>query len=98
MPIRDIANTNNFPFHLAMSNPIEIKNISENVNIDVPRGRSTTLSPNSSRVSFIYSDLLSQLYTDRIEVENEKLFCDEQVESVTTFKLGSDCNLGKKLE
>ena len=57
-----------------MSNLIEINNISENVNIDVPRGRSTTLSPNSSRESFIYSDLLSQLYTDRIEVENEKLF------------------------
>ena len=74
MLIRDIANTNNFLFHLAISNPIEINNISENVNIDVLRGRSTTLSPNSSRESFIYSDLLSQLYTNRIEVENEKIF------------------------
>ena len=32
-----------------MSNPIEINNISEDVNINVPRSRSTVLSPNSSK-------------------------------------------------
>ena len=64
-----------------MSNPIKIKNISENINMDVPRGRSTAPSPNSSRELFIYFNLLSQLYTNRIEVENEKFFWDKQVES-----------------
>ena len=79
--IREIVNTNNFPFHSAMSNPIEINNISEDVNMDVPRSRSTALSPNSSRESSTHSDLSSQLYADRMEAENEKLPWDEQVES-----------------
>jgi len=64
-----------------MSNPIKIKNISENVKIDVPRGISTTSSPNSSRELFIYSNLSFQLYTNRIKVENEKFSWDKQVES-----------------
>jgi len=80
VPIRDIANTNNFPFHSAMSNPIEINNISENVNMDVPRSRSTALSPKSSRESSTHFDLSSQLYADRMEAENEKLSWDKQVE------------------
>jgi len=74
VPIRDIVNTNNFPFHSAMSNLIEINNISEDININVPRSRSTVLSPNFSKESSIYSDLSSQLYANRMEVENEKLF------------------------
>jgi len=74
VPIRDIANTNSFPFHSAISNPIEINNISEDININVPRSRSTISSPNSSKESSIYSDLSSQLYANRMEVENEKLF------------------------
>ena len=80
-PIRDIANTNNFPFRSAMSNPIEINNISEDVNMDVPRSRSTALSPSSSRESSTHSDLSYQLYADRMEAENEKFSWDEQVES-----------------
>ena len=74
VPIRDIVNTNNFPFHSAMSNLIEINNISEDININVPRSRSTVLSPNFSKESSIHSDLSSQLYANRMEVENEKLF------------------------
>lgn len=73
-PIRDIVNINEFIFNSAMSNLIEINNISENVNMDIPRGRSIMLSWNSSRKSSTHSDLLSQFYADRIEVENKKLF------------------------
>ena len=56
-----------------MFNPIEANNISENVNIDVLRGRSSAPSLNSSRDSFIYSDASSQIYTNKIEAENVKL-------------------------
>ena len=68
-------------FHSAISNPIEINNISEDVNMDVPRSRSTALSPNSLRESSTYSNLSSQLYADRMEAENEKFSWDKQVES-----------------
>ena len=79
-PIRDIVNINEFIFNSAISNPIEINNIFENVNMDIPRGRSIMLSWNSSRESSTHSDLSSQLYTDKIEVENKKLSWEEQVE------------------
>ena len=78
--IRDIVNTNQFPFFLPMSNPIEINNIFENINIDALRGRSFVLSPNSLRDSSIHSDALSQIYTNKIEVENVKLDQAKQVE------------------
>ena len=77
---RDIVNINKFLFNSAMSNPIEINNISENVNIDIPRDRFIMLSWNSSKESFTHSDLSSQLYANRIEVENKKLSWEEQVE------------------
>jgi len=77
--IRDIVNTNQFPFFLPMSNPIEINNISEDINMDMLRGRSFAPSPNSSRDSSIHSDISSQIYTDKMEVENVKLDWAEQV-------------------
>ena len=81
VPIRDIANTNHFPFFLPMSNPIEINNISKDINIDALRGRSTVLSPNSSRKLSIHSNVLSQVYTNRMKAENKKFNWAEQIES-----------------
>lgn len=81
VPIREIANKNSFLCKSAMFHSMEMNTIFKDVNMNRPRNRSSTLSPNSSRELLTYSDLLSQLYTNKIEVENEKLFWDKQVKS-----------------
>jgi len=80
-PIREIANENSCLCKSAMSHSMEINTVFKDVNIDRPRGKSSVPSLKLSKELLIYSDLLSQLYTDRVEVENEKLFWNEQVES-----------------
>ena len=85
--IRDIVNTNQFLFFLPMSNPIEINNISEDINMDVLRERFSTPSPNSSGDSSIHSDASFQIYADKIEVENMKLDWAEQVKSQNFYLL-----------
>ena len=71
--IRDIANINLFPFSLPIFNLIKFNNISEDINMDALRGRFTIPSPNSSRKLFTYSNISSQVYTNKIEAENKKL-------------------------
>jgi len=51
------------------------------VNTDVSKGRSFTPSPNSLRDFSIHSDTSSQIYANKIKVENIKLNWAEQVES-----------------
>lgn len=48
---REIVNTNLFIFNSAFYNLIEINNILENVNMDIPREWSIVLSPNLIRES-----------------------------------------------
>ena len=67
VPNREIVNTNYFLTTSAMSNSVEAKCISENINIDKPRGRSTLISRNMSRVVSVHSDLLSIPYIEQIE-------------------------------
>jgi len=62
-----------------MSYLIEMNTVSEDANMDRLGGRFSALSPNLSRELLIYSDLLSQLYANRMEVENKKLFWNRQV-------------------
>jgi len=47
---------------------MEINTVSEDVNMNMLRGRSIVLSPNLSRELSTHSDLLSQLYVDKVEV------------------------------
>ena len=54
---------------------------SEDVNMNRLRGKSSVLSLNSSRELLTHLDLSSQLYINRMKVENEKLFWDKQVKS-----------------
>ena len=66
-PNRKIANINSSFHNSAMSHLIEVCAISEDVNMDVPRGRSILSSPNSSRELLAHSDLSSVPYVDRME-------------------------------
>ena len=71
---REIANII-FPFNIsAISNPVEVNNFSENVNMDEPRSRSMVLSPISSRATSAYSDTLSISYIKRIKAQNNNFF------------------------
>jgi len=90
------VNTNQFPFFLPTSNPIEINNISEDINMDVLRGRFSAPSPNSSRDPSIHSDASSQIYANKIEVENVKLDWAEQVK-FQNFHLSYQSNQQKTL-
>jgi len=81
VPIREIANKNSFLCKSAMFHSMEMNTVSKDVNMNRPRDRSSMLSLNSLRELLTYSDLSSQLYANRMEVENEKLFWDKQVKS-----------------
>ena len=70
-PNREIANINYSFYNSAMSHSIEVCAISEDVNVDVPRGRSISSSPNSSRELLAHSDLSSVPYVDRMEARND---------------------------
>ena len=70
MPNREIANINLSSYNSAMSNSMEVNAISEDINMDEPRGRSLLSSPNTSREMSAHSDLSSIPYVDRIEAQN----------------------------
>jgi len=70
VPNREIVNKF-FPCNIsAMSNSVEVHNLSEDVNIDKTRGRSMALSPISSRATSTHSNALSIPYIDRMEAQN----------------------------
>jgi len=54
------------------------------IEIDLPRGRSTSLSTNSSRGISINSATSSMAYTERVQAQSEKLTWAEQVENGET--------------
>jgi len=70
MPNREIANINLSSYNSAMSNSMEVNAISEDINMDEPRGRSLLSSPNTSKGMSAHSDLSSIPYVDRIEAQN----------------------------
>lgn len=70
VPSREIANINLSYYNSAMSNLMEVNPISEDINVDEPRGRSLSLSPNVSRGMSTHSDILSIPYVNRIEAQN----------------------------
>ena len=65
---------------LAMSNSVEVNNLSEDVNMDKTRDRSRTPSPISSRATSIHLNTLSITYVDRMEVQNNDLSWFNQTE------------------
>jgi len=68
---RESANIYSFPFFSAMSHPVEVNNISEDINIDELSGRSKSSSINSSRESSTHSDISFVPYVDRIETQSK---------------------------
>ena len=50
------------------------------MDIDIPRGRSTTSNNNSSRALLTYSNLSSIFYVERIEAQSNNLSWAKQVE------------------
>jgi len=79
-PERDLANIP-FPFDIYnFSNPMVQNESSMDMDIDTPRGRSTSSSANSSRESSTHSNLSSIPYYERMEDQSNKLSWDEQVE------------------
>ena len=69
-PNREIVNNNSFSFKSAMSHSKESNNTSEDINMDKPRGRSISSSPNLSRKSSTHSVLSSIPYVDRMEAQS----------------------------
>ena len=70
VPNREIVNKF-FPCNiLAMSNSVEVHNLSEDINMDETRGRSIALSPISSRATSTHSNALYIPYVDRMEAQN----------------------------
>ena len=80
VPNREIANKL-FLFNiLAMSNSVEVHNLSEDVNMDKTRGRFMALSPISSRATSTHSNASSIPYVNRIEAQNNGYFWFNQTE------------------
>ena len=73
VPNREIANTNSFLNFSAMSNLVEA-NISEDINMDEPRGRSVISSRVILKETLAHSDILSILYVERMEAQINGLF------------------------
>ena len=69
-PNREIVNKYPFIFSSAMSNQVEIKNISKDINMDKLRGRSSIQSKAISRVMLAFSTTFLQPYVNRIEAQN----------------------------
>jgi len=79
-PKREITNKI-FPFNIsAMSNSVEIHNLSEDINMDEKRGRSMAPSPISSGATSTHSNTLSIPYVDRMEAQNNDPFWFNQTE------------------
>ena len=70
-PNREIANKYIFSSQSAVSTSMKDNTTLEDVNMDEPRGRSTSSSPNASREPLAHSDLSSVLYVDRMEAQSE---------------------------
>jgi len=68
--IREIVNKNSFLYKSATFYSIEMNTVFKDVKMNRMRGRSSMLSLKSSRESSIYSNLLFQLYADRIEAKD----------------------------
>jgi len=71
---REIANINSFLNFLAISNPVEANNISEDINIDEPRGRFIISSGVISKAILAHSDILSIPYVKRMKAQINDLF------------------------
>ena len=64
---REIANRNIIPSILAMSNPLESKVVSEDIQIGALKGRTTISSMNSLRESSVMSKVSSIEYATHVE-------------------------------
>jgi len=68
---REIVNTNLFAPTSAMSNLCDINGVSEDINMDALRDRTTIASTNSSRDLSVLSKVSSMEYHDCMEVQND---------------------------
>ena len=91
-----------FPFNIsAMSNSVEVHNLSEDINMDETRGRSIAPSSISSRATSTHSNTLSIPYVDRMKVQNNNFFWLNQTEqenfqlSYTSLKKGNSDDQNK---
>ena len=79
-PNRELANMTLSSNIYNSFNSMVQNNLSMDMDIDTPRGRSAFLSTNSSRESLTHSNYSSISYHKRIEDISNKLSWDEQVE------------------
>ena len=96
VPIRELVNIL-FPSTTKDSkfDPMILDSYSMNIDINIPRGRISSLSINSLRVSLAHSNISSISYHERIIIQNNDLSWSEQVEnkeerfslSYTTLKI-----------
>ena len=97
-PNREIMNTNIISSISAMSNSLESKAISENIQISASRGKTTVLSTNSSRESSVISKASSVKYATCMEAQSIDLNWTNQTKdkffrlSYATL-LGGDSNI-----
>jgi len=67
---REIANTNIFTTTSAISDPVESKGVSENIQIDASRGKSAIASTNSLRELSVLSKVSSIKYLAHMEAQS----------------------------
>ena len=84
-PNREIANKYNFT-PSAMSSLNDTNNVSEDINMDDPRGRSNAVSRNSSRESSVSSRTSSVAYSKRMEIQSDDLNWANQTD-IELFKV-----------
>jgi len=69
-PNREIANINSFLNFSAMSNPVKANYVSEDINMDEPRGRSMIPNRVMSRAMSAHSDTSFIPYVERMEAQS----------------------------
>jgi len=72
-PNREIANINSFLNFSAMSNLVKANYVSEDINMDEPRGRSMIPNRVMSRAMLAHSDTPFIPYIERIEAQSSNL-------------------------
>lgn len=95
---REIVNIKSFLNISVMSNPVEVNNSLEDINIDKLKGRSMILSHISSRVTLAYLDILYISYVNRMKAQNNNLSWFNQTEQENFQLLYSSLKRGNLVD
>ena len=90
-PKGELANKIPSTYNSTLSSQIDPNAVSENVNMEVPRGRTNYSSTNTSRELSTHSNVSSVPYNIRMELQNNNPTWADQVDSPQDFQLSYEC-------